>query len=659
MFSTFARTVLFRCLALILRRIFTTNRLPATPDMRRRPCRHTHEAAGNADDSPNSVDKTEDLTDSFSSLSCAAIEHDEYKYANRKHSDHILAGLNALRSSGAFCDVRLCVEEVEYPCHRVVLASCSPYFKAMFSNEMAERTQNRVVLNGVEADTLRDLLEYAYTSKITISRTNVQSLLSAANLLDISPIRETCCSFLEHHMDQGNCLGIHRFAEIHSCTDLQEKARDFACYYFTQVMRQDEFLQISANKLAEFLSSDALMVEKEELVFEGLLSWYRHSPDTRKEDFERILEHVRLPLISPYYLNDSVATVAAISQSPKCRELLEEAKSYHLLPDRRRERHHQRTVPRGQASMTEVAVLVGGEDEKVVLRNVDCYVFGTNSWLSLASLPFAVSKHGVAATGHNFLFMVGGEFPDGSVSKATWRFDPALNVWNELAPIETARSELGVATLDGLVYAVGGWDGSARLSCVERYDPSSNFWEPLEPLKTPLTNPALASLDGRLYVVGGAVLDDGDGVDLVQCYDPKTDAWTKLAPMLISRSGAAACVFNGRLFVIGGWHASYENTNKVECYDPKTNCWEFRKSMKERRYKPGAAVVGRRILVFGGEESWDRHHVSMEAYDPEADRWCDVWDMPLKRSWLGCATVSLPIHMLGGDKTWSDPDEHC
>ncbi|CAN8004496.1 unnamed protein product, partial [Ixodes hexagonus] len=649
----------FECLALTLRRIFTMNRLLTTLDMRRRQCRHyPHEKVANPDDSPNSEDKM-DLTESFSSLSCTGIEHDEYNFSDKKHSDHMLAGLNTLRSSGSFCDVQLCVEEVEYPCHRVVLAACSPYFKAMFSNEMAERTQNRVVLNGVEADTLRDLLEYAYTSKITITRTNVQSLLSAANLLDIGPIRETCCSFLEHHMDEGNCLGIHTFAEIHSCTDLQEKARDFACFYFAQVMRQDEFLLISANKLVEFISSDALMVEKEELVFEGVLSWYNHSPNTRKEDFERIMEHVRLPLVSPYYLNDSVATVPVVSQSPKCRELLEEAKTYHLLPDRRRERQHRRMVPRGQPSMMEVAVLVGGEDEKVVLRNVDCYIFSTNSWLSLSSLPFAVSKHGVATTGQNFLFMVGGEYPDGSVSKATWRFDPAINVWNEMAPMENARSELGVAVLDGFVYAIGGWEGSARLSCVERYDPLSNFWEVLQPLKTPLTNPAAVSVGGQLYVMGGAVLDDGDGVDLVQCYNPKTDTWTQLAPMLISRSGAAACVFDGKLFVIGGWHASYENTNKVECYDPETNCWEFRKSMKERRYKPGAAVVGKRILVFGGEESWDRHHISMEAYDPEADRWCDVWDMPLKRSWLGCAALRLPIHLIRSDKTWTDPDEQC
>ena len=31
---------------------------------------------------------------------------------------------------------------------------------------------------------------------------------------------------------------------------------------------------------------------------------------------------------------------------------------------------------------------------------------------------------------------------------------------------------------------------------------------------------------GCLYVCGGAILEDGDGIDLVQKYDSKTNEWT-------------------------------------------------------------------------------------------------------------------------------------
>lgn len=98
----------------------------------------------------------------------------------------------------------------------------------MFASEMAESQQKQIVLNGVEAPTLKLLLDYAYSASISLNKLNVQALLSAANLLEVLPVRDACCRFLEKHMDDTNCLGIHCFAETHACTDLQEKAKDFA-----------------------------------------------------------------------------------------------------------------------------------------------------------------------------------------------------------------------------------------------------------------------------------------------------------------------------------------------------------------------------------------------------------------------------------------------
>lgn len=44
-------------------------------------------------------------------------------------------------------------------------------------------------------------------------------------------------------------------------------------------------------------------------------------------------------------------------------------------------------------------ILVGGEDDKVVLRSVESYDPSTYIWKPLACLPFAVSKHGLVITG--------------------------------------------------------------------------------------------------------------------------------------------------------------------------------------------------------------------------------------------------------------------
>ena len=103
----------------------------------------------------------------------------------------------------------------------------------------------------------------------------------------------------------------------------------------------------------------------------------------------------------------------------------------------------------------------------------------------------------------------------------------------------------------------GGVGVGRKLSCCEvtyglvcRYDPETNTWSDVPSLKMAVTSPAVVACDGALYVTGGAILEDGDGIELVQKYDTKTWKWTEVSGMLIPRSGSAACVLNGYIYVV-------------------------------------------------------------------------------------------------------------
>uniref|UniRef100_A0A8C5D4N4 Kelch-like protein 20 n=1 Tax=Gouania willdenowi TaxID=441366 RepID=A0A8C5D4N4_GOUWI len=567
----------------------------------------------------------------------SALSSEDYMFLENRHPGTVLRGLNSLRLNNAFCDVTLCCGGQEFPCHRIVLASFSSYFQAMFSTDLIESKQERVAINGVEPQMVGMLVSYAYTSEVYISKANVQALLAAANLLDVMAVREACCRFMERQMDEMNCVGIHCFAEAHSCKLLERRSMDYILDHFSTVCQQDEFLSLCVDKLTEILDSDLLNVSKEEMVFEAALLWLNKCP-SRKQNFEKVLEHIRLPLISPYYLHDVIESLDVVKENQACQRLISEAKDYLLLKDRRGELYCPRARPR--SSLADVIVTVGGEDDKVVLRSVESFDPVTNQWRNLASLPFAVSKHGLVVS-DSTLYLAGGEFPDGSASREMWCYNPCFNSWMEMAPMNVARSELGLVMLDGFVYAVGGWEGRSRLDTVECFNPRTNSWQFTASVKMAVTSPAVVALNGLLYVTGGAVLEDGDGTDLAQVYNPKTCVWTEIAPMQIARSGSAACTLKGKLYVIGGWHASIENTDKVECYNPKTNQWTMCAPMKERRYRPGAAVVDGKIYVLGGEEGWDRYHDTIERYCDDTDTWEIVGEMPTSRSWLSCVSLQL------------------
>lgn len=597
----------------------------------------------------STMNLTFQIQDTAATASAAApaapLSNEDYLFVEAKHPNTVLHGLNSLRLNNAFCDVTLCCGGQEFPCHRIVLASFSSYFQAMFSTDLIESKSERVAINGVEPQMIGMLVSYAYTSEVYISKANVQALLAAANLLDVMAVREACCRFMECQMDETNCVGIHCFAEAHSCKVLEKRSMDYILEHFGSVYQQEEFLSLSVDKLTEIIASDFLNVPNEEVVFEAAMQWLNKCP-SRKQNFEKVLENIRLPLVSPYYLHDVIEALDVVKENQSCQKLISEAKDYLLLKDRRGELYCTRARPRRSSGTAEVIVTVGGEDDKVVLRSVESFDPLANQWKNLACLPFAVSKHGLVVS-DSTLYLAGGEFPDGSASREMWRYDPCFDSWIEMAPMNVARSELGLAMLDGFVYAVGGWEGNFRLHSVERYDPHTNCWQFTESFKMAVTSPAVVALDGLLYVTGGAVLEDGDGTHLAQVYNPKTCVWTELAPMQIARSGSAACTLKGKLYVIGGWHASTENTDKVECYNPKTNQWTMCAPMKERRYRPGVAVVDGKIYVLGGAEGWDRYHDTIERYCNETDTWEIVAEMPTSRSSLSCVSLLLRknIHM--------------
>lgn len=80
----------------------------------------------------------------------------------------------------------------------------------------------------------------------------------------------------------------------------------------------DEFLNLSPVDVKSLLQRNELRVESEEQVFEACMRWVKHS-DNRAQYLLELLAQVRLPLLSPLYLTDRVATEELIRSSHQCR----------------------------------------------------------------------------------------------------------------------------------------------------------------------------------------------------------------------------------------------------------------------------------------------------------------------------------------------------
>jgi hypothetical protein len=65
-----------------------------------------------------------------------------------------------------------------------------------------------------------------------------------------------------------------------------------------------------------------------------------------------------------------------------------------------------------------------------------------------------------------------------------FRYDPDLDRWTMLASMATKRIGVGVAVVNRLLYALGGFDGSNRLRSMECYDPEKDEWRFVAPMNT-------------------------------------------------------------------------------------------------------------------------------------------------------------------------------
>lgn len=79
------------------------------------------------------------------------------------------------------CDVTLVAGATEVSAHKTVLASCSPYFYAMFTG-FTESRANKITLQGLDGTALALLIDYVYSAEVQVTEENVQVGLSCLPL---------------------------------------------------------------------------------------------------------------------------------------------------------------------------------------------------------------------------------------------------------------------------------------------------------------------------------------------------------------------------------------------------------------------------------------------------------------------------------------------
>ncbi|KAK2860791.1 hypothetical protein Q7C36_004957 [Tachysurus vachellii] len=550
-------------------------------------------------------------------------------------SEQLQAELQGLRLDDCLTDVVLSVQDEKFSCHRAVLAATSLYFRAMFCTDLRERYEQCVNIQGIDAEDMRMLLDYTYTSKVHISKDNVQKTLEAASLFQFPRVMEACACFLAKSLHPENCVGILRLADTHTLVALKARVQEYIVQNFGDVVKYDEMLELPLDVLVEMLRRDELAVNDEECVYEAVMRWVKVRHVERLPSLATVLSHVRLPLLEPCYFLEKVESDHMIRSCTEVFPLLQEARAYHLSGS---EVISERTKPRLHQYQSEVFVIIGGctKDEKFV-SEVTCLDPLRRSRLEVSKLPGTDTESESEAkkwvefaciTFRNEVYLSGGKETQHDV----WKYNASLNKWIQVEYLTTGRWRHKMAVAGGKVYVMGGFDGVQRLSSVEAYDPFHNSWSEAAPLLVAVSSFSAASYGNCIYVIGGG--PNGKlATNSLQCFEAVMNKWTLKSPMPIEAKCTNAVTFRDSIYIVGG------AMKALFSYSPDTDVWTLVTQLGGERASCGLSACCNKLFITGGRDDKNSVIATVLCWDPDKNTLTEECVLPRGVSHHGSVTL--------------------
>lgn len=577
-------------------------------------------------------------------------------YTKPNFAKELTTCLNNYRKNKTLCDVILVVNEREYFAHRNILCAASPFFLEKLESADGGKTfGSRLELtNIISKEVFEDVLNFIYIGEICVGEENVRKLISASDVLHMTTLKELACRFYEKRLCPSNCLSIAALANEFNCETLRIVADRFILQNFLDVSRFDEFKLLTCPHIVKIITSDDIIVEREEQIFASAMEWIYCDIHARKNYLATLFKCIRLPFTSKYFISDILEKNEDLVADEICSQLIHEAKSYLNFPDRRHIYKHRREfMPRAYSSVTDIMITCGGNQERMCSNEVLCYVPSQDFWYPLAPL---MNSRFLSATVvmNNEIYCIGGKV-EGKPTHKIERYNFAIDKWTEAVSLPEPRANHVACVYNGQIYVIGGGENETSSSDVYRFVNEKGMWEKVQNMKVPRRNAAVATHE-LLYVIGGYGAD-GQPLSSVERYDPYANEWSKMFPMNSNRASASAICVGNNIFVFGGEYAMWSYYRTAEVFNILTDEWKSIKDMSASRAFMGISYMEHKIYLVGGmvsADGTDQYGVEydeedfvdvnetniVEYYDIFSNNWSKSFSLPVATAGANCVNMT-------------------
>ena len=529
------------------------------------------------------------------------------------------------------CDITLVVKDGEhFQAHRNVLSKASPFFEKLLSSDMKESNEGVIRLHKITKSQMADILQFIYNGSVQItSQENAEKLIETADFLLLSNLKTIAGKFLEQHMTTETCISLNYLAEQYSCEELVASTRKFINSNFTTVTASKEFLNLPSSEVDKWISSDDIVIDAEENVFEIILRWIDDDKSERSGKFSELFTHVRLTCVSRDYLLSFVMTNDLVKENADCLDSVTDALEWLDRPTEI-DCDVSRPHPPRKALTINVIVIADcfGDMQPCI------YLPTTDEWYLLPATESQLDKNMICETVScgGKVFFIATAFEERRSDRAmaaaltsnnetrSEYYDPDSNRWSPVswtnnfsfsgvAPLviktkicvfikeefhSTAlwiysfesnsltllgnwidRACFCAVAVDSYIYVLGGnlWRSNEVLSECTRFDTEKNEWQKIASLNEARGNAFGVCKSEKIFIAGG---ENSGSLRTCEVYNIPTDEWQFIASLTLNRSLGSMVLADETLYVLGGFTTGMENDLKVECYNHESDEWNIK-----------------------------------------------------------------------------------
>lgn len=385
----------------------------------------------------------------------------------------------------------------------MVLAACSSFFRALFTEPMKESTQKEIDLRGITEKGMELIIEYAYTSKIKIDIQNVTDILSAASYCQMESLVNACASYLESILDLENCTEIASIANLFFLEKLQKKTYRFICINLLEFSRKADFQRLTWQQFENILECEYPVNCTESQILQILLNWSRNAGIDMKIA-QKLLSLIRYNEIKKDHLEKLVRLYGR-----KYSKIIEgcSKNSIESVPPA-----HSLINSRGM----ELALLrVGGFGVDGITNAISYFLPSKKKWQNLSVIPHVVQSNYGTAVSNNTLYIIGGLYEVSMkeyIHPFGFKYCPLENKWTTISQMQMDRCDFSLTAVDHFLYAIGGdneidedSDNLVQVqnaSNCERYNCLTDTWEFILSIPENRSKHAAVAYDGYIYISG-------------------------------------------------------------------------------------------------------------------------------------------------------------